>query len=108
PPIGTDPILSVGSLVEPDGASLRSPLPRGSIVSVRVLLDDPHPLGSAGMTEAVLAVTYDPMTLSVSASDIVLGSIPASGNGWHLTSVIDQATGQIGIDLFSTTAITAA
>jgi hypothetical protein len=75
--------------------------------SVSVLLDDPHPAGSTGMEEAVLALTYDPKVLTVSASDITLGSIPGSGSGWHLVSVVDQATGQIGIDLYSTTPITA-
>jgi len=52
-------------------------------------------------------LTYDPKVLTVSASDITLGSIPGLGSGWHLVSVIDPVTGQIGIDLFSTTAITA-
>jgi hypothetical protein len=74
-------------------------------VSVSVLLDDPHPEGSAGMTEAILALTYDPSALSVSASDITLGSIPGLGNGWQLVSVVDQTTGQIGIELYSTTPI---
>jgi len=59
------------------------------------------------MTEAILALTYDPKVLSVSSSDITLGSIPGLGAGWQITSVVDQATGQIGIELFSTTAITA-
>jgi hypothetical protein len=73
---------------------------------VAVLLDHPHPDGSTGMEEAVLALN-DPKVLTVSASDITLGSIPGLGIGWHLVSVVDQATGQIGIDLYSTTAITA-
>jgi hypothetical protein len=55
----------------------------------------------------VLALTYDPKVLTVSSSDIRLGSIPGSGTGWHLVSAVDQATGQIGIDLYSTTAISA-
>src|ERR1700730_7707863 len=76
-------------------------------ISVPVLLDQPHPVGSTGMTEAILALTYDPSLLSVSASDITLGSIPSLGEGWHLTSVVDQVTGQIGIILYSTTPITA-
>jgi hypothetical protein len=54
--------------------------------------DNPHPVGSAGMEEAVLALTYDPKAMTV--SDITLGSIPAEGVGWHLVSVVDQATGQ--------------
>jgi hypothetical protein len=75
---------------------------------VSVLLDDPHPNGSTGMEEAVLALTYDPKVLIVSSSDITLGSIPGLGTGWHLVSVVDQAAGQIGIDLYSTTAFSRA
>src|SRR5262245_65432642 len=59
------------------------------------------------MTEAILGLTYDPKVLTVSAADISLGSIPGLGSGWRLVSMIDQATGQIAIDLYSTTAITA-
>jgi hypothetical protein len=84
------------------------PLSPGLLVFVPVLLDQPHPVGSTGMTEAVLALKYDPSALSVSASDITLGSIPSLGQDWQLTSVVDQATGQIGIELYSTTPITAA
>jgi hypothetical protein len=93
-PGGPDPTLSLAS-----GSQA------GGIVSV--LLDHPHPVGSTGMEEAVLALTYDPKALTVSSSDITLGSIPGLGSGWHLVSVVDQATGQIGIDLYSTTAISA-
>jgi hypothetical protein len=93
-PSGPDPTLSLAGL----HAS-------GGIATVSVQLDNPHPVGSTGMTEAVLALTYDPRVLSVSSSDISLGSIPSLG--WQLSSVVDAATGQIGIDLFSTTAITA-
>src|SRR5207248_1846021 len=74
--------------------------------SVEIMLDHPHPEGSTGLTEAVLTLKYDPKLLSVSASDITLGSIPQSGTGWQLNVVIDQATGQIGIELYSSTPIT--
>ena len=77
------------------------------IVTVPVLLDHPRPEDSTGMTEAILGLTYDPKVLNVSSADITLGSIPGLGSGWRLVSVIDQVTGQIAIDLFSTTAITA-
>jgi hypothetical protein len=70
-----------------------------------VQLDDPHPVGSTGMTEAVLALTYDPSIFSITAADITLGSIPNSGAGWQLHSLIGAATGQIAITLFSTTPI---
>ena len=95
-PGGPDPTLSLAGGVQSSG-----------IVTVPVLLDHPRPEDSTGMTEAILALTYDPKVLTVSASDITLGSIPGLGSGWHLVSVIDQVTGQIGIDLYSTTAITA-
>ena len=48
---------------------------------------------------ALIQLTYDPSVLSVSASDITLGSIP--GAGWRITSEVDAATGQIGINLFN-------
>jgi hypothetical protein len=74
-------------------------------MQVPVRIDDPHPAGSSGLTQALLALTYNPAAVSVSAADIHLGSVPASGIGWTLQSRIDAATGQIGIVLFSTTAL---
>jgi len=53
------------------------------------------------MTEAHLALTYDPSVLSVSAADITLGSIP--GAGWQITSQVDATTGQIAITLYTLT-----
>jgi hypothetical protein len=72
-----------------------------------VQLDQPHPVGSTGMTEAILALRYHTSVLSVSSSDITLGSIPGVGTGWQLTSVIDQTTGEIAITLYSTTPVSA-
>jgi hypothetical protein len=103
-PVGPDPTLS---LVQPGGASALRGLRANGVVNVSVQLDHPHPPGSAGMTEAVLALTYDPKVLSVSSADITLGSIPSQGTGWRISSVVDAATGQIGITLYSTTPITA-
>src|SRR5262249_41576173 len=100
-PGGPDPTLSLGEV-----GRISNPSYSG-IVTVPVMLDDPHPAGSTGMEEAVQALTYDPKVLTVSPADITLGSIFGSGSGWHLVSVVDQATGQIGIDLYSTTPITA-
>src|SRR5262249_53012798 len=62
---GPDPSLSVTG-------SLQS----GGIISVPVLLDHPRPDDSTGMTEAILGLTFDPKVLTVSPSDITLGSIP--------------------------------
>jgi hypothetical protein len=94
-PVGADPTLSLAGGLQ--GA--------GGVVSVHVMLDHPHPQGSTGMTEAILGLIYDPSVLRVAASDITLGSIP--GPGWQLDTTVDQKTGQIGIELYSTTAITA-
>ena len=93
---GPDPTLSIPA---------KLPALAGGTVTVPVDLDDPHPVGSTGMTEATLALVFNPQVLSVSAADIHLGSIPLSGTGWKLVSVVDAATGQIGIDLYSTTPI---
>ena len=45
--------------------------------------------------------------LSLSPTDIPLGSIPNAGTGWQFSGVADQTTGQIGIQLYSLTPITA-
>ena len=90
---GPDPTLSIPT---------KLPAQAGGTVTMPVNLDDPHPAGSSGMTEAILALTFDPTVLSVSAADIHLGSIPLSGTGWKLSSVVDATAGQIGIDLYST------
>ena len=74
-------------------------------LTVPVSIDDPLPAANDGMTEATLALTYDPAVFSVSSSDIHLGSVPASGSGWTLQSTIDQATGQIAVTILSTTPI---
>jgi hypothetical protein len=99
-PVGADPTLSLGDL-----GRIANPS-HASVVSVPVLLDHTHPDGSAGLTEAVVALTYDPSVLAVSAADITLGSIPGLGAGWQLKAEVDEASGQIGIELYSTTPIT--
>jgi autotransporter-associated beta strand protein len=96
-PGGPDPVLSLAV----------SQVSRG-VVDVPVLLDQARPDGSTGMTEAIIGLTYDPKALTVSPTDITLGSLLASNSGWWLVSVVDAATGQIAIDLYSTTAITQA
>ena len=50
-------------------------------------------------------MTYDPAVFSVTAADVYLGTVPLSGSGWQVTAEVDPATGQIGIDLYSTTPI---
>ncbi len=78
----------------------------GGIVSVPVNIDDPVPAVNAGMTEATLALNYDPAVLSVSAADVSLGTVPVSGTGWTLQVAVNQVTGELGITLFSSTPIT--
>ncbi len=98
-PSSVDPTLSLGSTpgVTNDASA--------NAQMVSVLLDHPRPEGSTGLNEAVLALTYDPSMLTVSASDITLGTIPNSGSGWQLTTAVDAVTGQIGIQLYSLTPI---
>jgi hypothetical protein len=103
-PTGPDPTLN---LAEAGAISPRSLRVNGGVVNISVQLDQPHPAGSSGMTEAILALKYDPSVLSLSQSDITLGSIPGLGTGWQLTSVIDQITGQIAITLYSATPVSA-
>src|SRR5262249_15433329 len=95
-PAGADPTVSI-----PKDLSAGA---RGT-VTVPVNMDDPRPEGSTGLTQAHLALTYDPAVLSVSPADIRLGTVPASGTGWRLQTAVNAVTGQIGITLFSVTPI---
>jgi regulation of enolase protein 1 (concanavalin A-like superfamily) len=96
PSTAPDPLLSI-----PSGIRVAA----NGTVSVPVNLDEAHPAGSTGLTEATLALRFDPSVFSVSANDIQLGSIPQAGSGWTLTSAVDARTGQIGITLWSLTPI---
>ncbi|HYV35174.1 MAG TPA: hypothetical protein VE988_05685, partial [Gemmataceae bacterium] len=93
-PTGPDPTLSL-----PENL-VATP---GQTVVVPVSLDNARPEGSTGLMEAVLALRYDPAVFTVSAADVHLGTLPASGSGWKLQAVVNAQTGEIGIDLFSTT-----
>ncbi len=101
-PNAADPVLSLA--VNPFTSS--PPCTRETGVNVAVLLDEPHPEGSTGLTEAVLALRYDPTAVSVSVADITLGSL-TSGGAWRLSAVVDQLRGEIGIELWSDAPITA-
>jgi hypothetical protein len=96
-PGGPDPTLSI-----PTDLLAGS----GNVVIVPVNLDTAMPTGSLGLTEANLALIYDSNVFSVASSDINLGTLPSSGSGWTLTSTINPVTGQIGINLYSTTPLT--
>jgi streptogramin lyase len=96
PSTAPDPLLSIPT-------SLR--VAADGTVSVPVNLDEARPAGSTGLTEATLALRFDPSVFTVSAGDIHLGSIPQAGRGWTLTSSVDAATGQLAITLYSLTPI---
>jgi len=91
---GPDPVLSIP-------VDLKAVA--GGTVTVPVNIDTADPAGSTGMTDAVLALHFDPRYFMVLASDIQLGTVPASGCGWKLTMSINSTTGDIGIDVYSTT-----
>jgi hypothetical protein len=74
-------------------------------LTVPVNLDDAHPAGSTGLTQAHLALTYDPRLFTVSAADIEAGSLLAQGSGWSIQPTINLVTGQIAITLSSSTPI---
>ena len=93
-PAGPDPALSLPATIQ---------VSSDGTIRVPVNIDDPHPQGSTGLTQALLALTYDPNVLSVSAADISLGTVPAAGTGWTLQATVDARSGQIAIILFSAT-----
>jgi Cohesin domain len=76
-------------------------LPGGTVV-VPVNIDTAKPDASTGATEAILALRYDPQVFTVSSTDVQLGSLTG---GWQLTAEINAQTGEIGIDLWSTSPI---
>ena len=73
-------------------------------VTVPVNIDDAHPAGSTGLIKAQLVLAYDANDFTVSAADVHAGSLLAGG-GWSIVPIIDQATGQIVIELSSSTPI---
>jgi streptogramin lyase len=74
-------------------------------VTVPVNIDNADPAGSTGLIRGQLALRYDPAVFTVSATDVHLGSVLASGIGWSVMPTIDQATGQIVIAFSSNTPI---
>ena len=71
-------------------------MPGGTVV-VPVNIDTARPAGSTGMTEAILALRYDPQVFSVSPRTC---SWDIDAHGWQLTTAVNPQTGEIGIDLF--------
>ena len=86
PSTAPDPLLSI-----PQGLQVSA----NGTVSVPVDLSEARPAGSTGLTEATLALRFDPSVFTVSAGDIHLGSIPEAAGGWTLTASVDAGTGQI-------------
>src|SRR5262249_51155694 len=95
-PTGPDPALSLSAVLIAS---------QGTTITVPVSIDTAKPQGSTGMKEAVLALDFDPQVFSVAPSDVHLGSLPLSGTGWRMTTLVSAQTGQIGVDLFSNTPI---
>jgi hypothetical protein len=93
-PAGPDPALSVPTALEANA---------GSTVVVPVNIDTARPDGSSGAVQAILALRYDPRVFDVTTADIQLGSLTA--DGWQMTTMINAQTGEIGIDLFSSSPI---
>jgi hypothetical protein len=108
------PPIPTGLTISPSGPDPTLSLPTdlqaavGETVIVPVYLDTARPEGSTGLMEAVLALRYDPKVFTVSAQDVQLGSLPASGSGWRLQAVINAQTGEIGVDLYSAKPIVSA
>jgi hypothetical protein len=95
-PVGPDPTLSVPTNLV---------VTAGGTVVVPVNIDTAHPTGSSGMTDAILALSYDPKVFEVSASDVQLGTIPEGGSGWQLQTEVNAQTGLIGVEIYSNTPI---
>ncbi|HYV35383.1 MAG TPA: cohesin domain-containing protein, partial [Gemmataceae bacterium] len=101
------PTIPVGVTLTPTGPDPTLSLPTdlqaapGEAVMVPVNIDTARPEDSGGMMEAVLALRFDPQVFTVSAADVHLGTLPASGSGWQLSAAVNAQTGEIGIDLYS-------
>jgi hypothetical protein len=95
-PTGPDPTLEVvGGQYSADSGTL----------TVGVDIDTARPQGSTGMVDAMLALSFNPAVFDVSASDIQLGTVPASGSGWQLSTQVNSQTGLVGIEISSATPI---
>ncbi|HYV35072.1 MAG TPA: glycoside hydrolase domain-containing protein [Gemmataceae bacterium] len=105
------PPIPAGLSIAPTGPDPTLSLPAnlvavpGEMIVVPLNIDTARPLGSTGLMEAILALRYDPKVFTVSAQDVHLGTLPASGNGWKLQVEVNALTGEIGIDLFGPTPI---
>jgi hypothetical protein len=91
-PTGPDPTLSMPTTLVAS---------QGGTVIVPVDIDTARPQGSTGMTDAILALSYDPKAFDVSSADVQLGSLPLGGSGWQLKTDVNAATGLIGVELCS-------
>jgi hypothetical protein len=94
-----DPTLTLGVRGQGPGVN------NAGVVTATVGIDDAHPVGSTGLVEAHLALTYDPRQFTVSAADVHVGTVLAGGV-WIVIPTIDQATGQLGIALSGSTPVT--
>jgi hypothetical protein len=98
-PTGPDPTLSLPAMLQASA---------GATVAVPINIDTARPAGSTGLTEAILALKFDPRTFTTSAADIGLGTVTGtwpSASGWQMRAEVNNQTGEIGIDLFGTAPI---
>jgi hypothetical protein len=101
------PYAPVGLPITPSGPDPTLTISRSSDVFA-VNVDTAHPAGSTGITDAMLALRYDPALFDVSASDVRLGTVPQAGSAWQLQAEVNSQTGLIGIELASNTPIQSA
>src|SRR5207253_3134576 len=80
---GPDPTLSIPTHLQvgADGT-----------VTLPVNIDDPRPAGSTGLTQARLALTYDPAVVTVSAAEVPLGTVRACGTRRRRTPPTTRAS----------------
>jgi hypothetical protein len=107
-PTGPDPTLSVqyavGSRQYAEGSvqhPAHSELPTAYCILATVNIDTARPVSSTGMTDAILALRFDPNVFDVSAADVQLGTVPQAGSSWQLKAEVNDQSGLIGIELYS-------
>ncbi len=94
---GVDPRVSIPANLQ---------VAAGGTLMVPVNIDNPHPVGSTGLIEAHLALTFDPGQFTISVGDVHLGSVLAAGSGWSLAATVNPVMGEIAIALSCSSPIT--
>jgi hypothetical protein len=74
---------------------------QGGVVTVPVNIDNPNPTGSGGITGLELAINYDPKVFTFAG--VQSGpDYPVGPGNWDLESVVNQASGLLGISMTNT------